>query len=142
MSRPCSLTATIVRLAVSELLTCEFMTSSSPLLYPHRRYVASRSYPRVLLQGAFPAQIFFRTETNTWYQEKVSYDDYNLACIITLPPYQKKGYGILMIEFSACSTLRLVCILTLDRQATSFPDAPAKSVLLNVPYPTLVFEVI
>ncbi|KII94412.1 hypothetical protein PLICRDRAFT_36682 [Plicaturopsis crispa FD-325 SS-3] len=33
-------------------------------------------------------------------KEKLSYDDYNLACIITLPPYQKKGYGMLMIEFS------------------------------------------
>ena len=33
-------------------------------------------------------------------QEKVSYDDYNLACIVVLPPYQKKGYGMLLIEFS------------------------------------------
>jgi histone acetyltransferase HTATIP/histone acetyltransferase MYST1 len=33
-------------------------------------------------------------------KEKISYDDYNLACIITLPPYQRKGYGMLMIEFS------------------------------------------
>ncbi|KAK7688061.1 hypothetical protein QCA50_008431 [Cerrena zonata] len=33
-------------------------------------------------------------------KEKVSYDDYNLACIVVLPPYQKKGYGMLMIEFS------------------------------------------
>ncbi|KAF8603301.1 acyl-CoA N-acyltransferase [Ceratobasidium sp. AG-I] len=33
-------------------------------------------------------------------QEKVSYDDYNLACIVTLPPYQKHGYGMLLIEFS------------------------------------------
>ncbi|KAJ7472243.1 acyl-CoA N-acyltransferase [Mycena galericulata] len=33
-------------------------------------------------------------------KEKVSYDDYNLACIITLPPFQRKGYGMLMIEFS------------------------------------------
>ena len=36
-------------------------------------------------------------------QEKVSYDDYNLACIVVLPPYQKKGYGMLLIEFSECS---------------------------------------
>ena len=36
-------------------------------------------------------------------QEKVSYDDYNLACIVVLPPYQKKGYGMLLIEFSACA---------------------------------------
>ncbi|KAI0063101.1 acyl-CoA N-acyltransferase [Artomyces pyxidatus] len=33
-------------------------------------------------------------------KEKVSYDDYNLACIIVLPPYQRQGYGMLMIEFS------------------------------------------
>ncbi|KAI9462733.1 acyl-CoA N-acyltransferase [Boletus coccyginus] len=33
-------------------------------------------------------------------KEKFSYDDYNLACIIVLPPYQRKGYGMLMIEFS------------------------------------------
>jgi len=33
-------------------------------------------------------------------KEKISYDDYNLACIIVLPPYQRKGYGMLMIEFS------------------------------------------
>ncbi|KAN0138575.1 histone acetyltransferase [Lactarius tabidus] len=33
-------------------------------------------------------------------KEKISYDDYNLACIVVLPPYQKKGYGMLLIEFS------------------------------------------
>ncbi|EJD04242.1 acyl-CoA N-acyltransferase [Fomitiporia mediterranea MF3/22] len=33
-------------------------------------------------------------------KEKISYDDYNLACIITFPPYQRKRYGMLMIEFS------------------------------------------
>ena len=44
------------------------------------------------------------------WQEKVSYDDYNLACIVVLPPYQKKGYGMLLIEFSASSA---VCLLTL-----------------------------
>ncbi|KAI6137387.1 acyl-CoA N-acyltransferase [Pisolithus sp. B1] len=32
--------------------------------------------------------------------EKYSYDNYNLACIVVLPPYQRKGYGMLMIEFS------------------------------------------
>ena len=37
---------------------------------------------------------------NTCVQEKISYDDYNLACIITFPPYQRKRYGMLMIEFS------------------------------------------
>ncbi|KAF9527076.1 acyl-CoA N-acyltransferase [Crepidotus variabilis] len=33
-------------------------------------------------------------------KEKISYDDYNLACIMTLPQYQRKGYGMLLIEFS------------------------------------------
>ena len=33
-------------------------------------------------------------------KEKVSYDDYNLACIFTFPPFQRKSFGTLMIEFS------------------------------------------
>lgn len=33
-------------------------------------------------------------------QEKVSYDDYNLACIVTFPPFQNRGFGKLLIEFS------------------------------------------
>ena len=33
-------------------------------------------------------------------KEKISYNDYNLACIVTYPPYQKRGFGTLMIEFS------------------------------------------
>lgn len=33
-------------------------------------------------------------------KEKESADGYNLACILTLPQYQRKGYGRLLIEFS------------------------------------------
>lgn len=33
-------------------------------------------------------------------KEKESNDDNNVACILTLPPYQRKGYGKLLIEFS------------------------------------------
>ncbi|KAK2160256.1 hypothetical protein LSH36_137g04000 [Paralvinella palmiformis] len=33
-------------------------------------------------------------------KEKESTEDYNLACILTLPPYQRKGYGKLLIQFS------------------------------------------
>ena len=33
-------------------------------------------------------------------QEKESSEDYNVACILTLPCYQRKGFGKLLIEFS------------------------------------------
>ena len=33
-------------------------------------------------------------------KEKNSPDDYNLACILTLPPYQRKGFGKMLIQFS------------------------------------------
>ena len=33
-------------------------------------------------------------------KEKESAEDYNLACICTFPPYQRKGYGKLLISFS------------------------------------------
>lgn len=37
-------------------------------------------------------------------QEKESSEDYNVACILTLPPYQRKGFGKLLIEFSEWET--------------------------------------
>ncbi|XP_054152979.1 histone acetyltransferase KAT5-like [Oppia nitens] len=33
-------------------------------------------------------------------KEKESSEDYNVACILTLPPYQRKGFGKMLIEFS------------------------------------------
>ncbi|CAG8584511.1 4923_t:CDS:2 [Diversispora eburnea] len=33
-------------------------------------------------------------------KEKISYDNYNLACILILPPYQRRGYGQMLIELS------------------------------------------
>ena len=33
-------------------------------------------------------------------KEKSSEDGYNLACILTLPPYQRKGYGKFLISIS------------------------------------------
>lgn len=33
-------------------------------------------------------------------KEKCSEEGYNLACILTLPPYQKKGYGKFLISMS------------------------------------------
>jgi len=33
-------------------------------------------------------------------KEKFSPDDYNIACILTLPPYQRKGYGRFLISLS------------------------------------------
>lgn len=38
-------------------------------------------------------------------KEKLSFDDYNLACIVTFPPYQGSGFGKLLIEFSTCLIL-------------------------------------
>ena len=33
-------------------------------------------------------------------KEKCSVEGYNLACILTLPPHQRKGYGRFLIAFS------------------------------------------
>ncbi|KAF8250217.1 hypothetical protein K440DRAFT_619699 [Wilcoxina mikolae CBS 423.85] len=48
------------------------------------------------------------TSPDTGYQhvvgffskEKISWDDYNLACILVFPPYQRRGLGKLLISFS------------------------------------------
>lgn len=38
-------------------------------------------------------------------QEKHSEESYNLACILTLPPYQRKGYGKFLIAFCKLSSV-------------------------------------
>ncbi|KAG0196782.1 K(lysine) acetyltransferase [Mortierella sp. GBA30] len=55
-------------------------------------------------------QFFVLTETRSsdradvpvgfFSKEIVSYDGYNLACILVLPPFQRKSYGKMLIEFS------------------------------------------
>lgn len=83
----------------------------SSILHPHRRQIIGGPYFRVLLKGPsnthFVGRIF-----DTQFQEKLSYDDYNLACIMTLPQYQRKGYGMLLIEFSMFS--RSIMFLSLS----------------------------
>lgn len=39
-------------------------------------------------------------------KEKNSFLNYNVSCILTLPPYQKKGYGRMLIDFSYLLTKR------------------------------------
>ncbi|KIH69078.1 MOZ/SAS family protein [Ancylostoma duodenale] len=44
---------------------------------------------------------FFSKSSNFCsFKEKESAEEYNVACILVLPPYQKMGYGRLLIEFS------------------------------------------
>jgi len=49
-------------------------------------------------------------------KEKESSEDYNVACILTLPPYQRKGFGKLLIEFSY--------ILSKHEGKTGTPEKP------------------
>ncbi|ORX37057.1 acyl-CoA N-acyltransferase [Kockovaella imperatae] len=49
-------------------------------------------------------------------KERQSYDDYNLACIITFPPFQNNGFGKLLIEFSY--------VLTKHPNTSSFDGSP------------------
>jgi histone acetyltransferase MYST1 len=41
-----------------------------------------------------------RRVTGFFSKEKKSWDDYNLACILVLPPYHRQGIGKLLIAFS------------------------------------------
>ncbi|XP_053206407.1 histone acetyltransferase KAT5-like [Panonychus citri] len=63
---------------------------------------------KTLYYDTDPFLFYIMTETDDrgchivgyFSKEKVSSEDYNVACILTLPPYQRKGYGKIMIEFS------------------------------------------
>ncbi|XP_022768251.1 histone acetyltransferase of the MYST family 1 isoform X3 [Durio zibethinus] len=47
-----------------------------------------------------PGDEIYRSGTLSMFEEKHSEESYNLACILTLPPYQRKGYGKFLIAFS------------------------------------------
>ena len=47
-------------------------------------------------------------------QEKASFLNYNLSCILTLPYHQRKGYGKLLIEFSLALRKNLTWVFSCD----------------------------
>ncbi|GAA5861096.1 hypothetical protein JCM8547_008034 [Rhodosporidiobolus lusitaniae] len=49
-------------------------------------------------------------------KEKLSYDDYNLACIVVFPPFRQKGWATLLIEFS----------YELSRRLSATPGTPER----------------
>lgn len=85
---------------------------------------------RIFLQGYFPTHISHLYQL-TRSQEKYSYDDYNLACIIVLPPYQRKGYGMLMIEFSTSPFIHLADAIFTLHQVMNYLVEPEESAPQN-----------
>ena len=64
---------------------------------------ASRSYSHLRPRSPrYPVEVDERGCHLVGYfsKEKHSPEEYNLACILTLPPYQRKGYGKFLISLS------------------------------------------
>ncbi|KAK3230756.1 hypothetical protein Dsin_002637 [Dipteronia sinensis] len=53
-------------------------------------------FPRIFSEGLNASALNVSCDM---MQEKHSEESYNLACILTLPPYQRKGYGNFLIAF-------------------------------------------
>lgn len=53
-------------------------------------------------------------------KEKESTEDYNVACILTMPPYQRMGYGKLLIEFSKYLEIKCFSHLNNTNRCISF----------------------
>ncbi|NWX94736.1 KAT8 acetyltransferase, partial [Nothoprocta ornata] len=52
-------------------------------------------------------------------KEKESPDGNNVACILTLPPYQRRGYGKFLIAFSECGRVRRRAVVRVRRRGSS-----------------------
>lgn len=67
---------------------------------PFSKRKTAGSAPPLLKSSPFHFSLFtFQLDANC-SQEKASDDGYNLACILTLPAYQRKGYGKFLISMS------------------------------------------
>lgn len=83
-----------------------FLPRSIFTIYSVFFYVLTRSEGEVDQPVGYFAKVCFSPLLHYFVftvrmQEKWSYDNHNLACIIVFPPHQRHGYGNLMIEFSA-----------------------------------------
>lgn len=80
-------------------LYCQCLSLFGKLFIDHKYifFDVESFYFYVLTEATTPV---FDHVLGFFSKEKMSYDGYNLACIVTFPPYQKKGYGTLLIEFS------------------------------------------
>ncbi len=65
---------------------------------PHRRVGVQRNC--VLFHFRSPAPYFLPPLNRYFSKEKCSEEGYNLACILSLPCYQRRGYGKCLIAFS------------------------------------------
>lgn len=66
---------------------------------------ANEFYARIQNRSHCDARISNRSRIPTiLFQEKNSFLNYNVSCILTLPPYQRQGYGRLLIDFSKYRT--------------------------------------
>ena len=58
-------------------------------------------------------------------KEKYSFEDYNVACILTLPPFQGHGYGRALIEFCMQQPHRYLPVFLCYLVSTPHADASA-----------------
>ncbi|XP_010245867.1 PREDICTED: histone acetyltransferase of the MYST family 1-like isoform X2 [Nelumbo nucifera] len=78
----------------SKLFFCEFC-----LNFMKRKEQLQRHMRKCDLKHP-PGDEIYRNGTLSMFEEKHSEESYNLACILTLPPYQRKSYGKFLIAFS------------------------------------------
>ncbi|SPO22482.1 related to histone acetyltransferase [Ustilago trichophora] len=83
----------------TEKLYCQNLSLFGKLFIDHKTiYFDVEPFLFYVLTDA--ANASFDHPLGFFSKEKISYDDYNLACIVTFPPFQRKSFGTLMIEFS------------------------------------------
>lgn len=103
-SGQCSLTLPPKQQCYSQTVACSLQV---PLKEKeHRRWSQLGMYPDIALVSSTYVQQYIVVPimphmlSRYFSKEKSSEDGYNLACILTLPPYQRKGYGKFLISIS------------------------------------------
>ncbi|CED83335.1 Histone acetyltransferase (MYST family) [Phaffia rhodozyma] len=91
-----------------ETLYCQFLSLFGKLFIDSKGVFYSRFWSEYRFGDIDTFMFYVLTDTDRkkdsvigfFSKEKHSLEDFNVACIIVLPPWQSLGYGRLMIEFS------------------------------------------
>ncbi|OZJ03293.1 hypothetical protein BZG36_02272 [Bifiguratus adelaidae] len=82
-------------------LYCQNLSLMAKLFLDHKTvYYDIEGFMFYVLTEPDPRDRHAEVVVGYFSKEKKSVDDYNLACIMILPPYQRQGHGRTLIEFS------------------------------------------
>lgn len=90
----------LLTISVANIRVLDVLAKNCPKRDDHHKVDASGTDPGLMSTIESESALSAQRVIGFFSKEKVSWDNYNLACITVFPPFQKRGLGRLLISYS------------------------------------------